>query len=230
LGRSFARDRLLGIALLISLVLHGTGALLMPELARVNAPVSIETVSFTKVKRVEITHKSAPMSHRSSPVRIVKRFKPTAEPKAPIRLAKNAIATPPPDAAVAAAPAQTVARDVAVASPHPPIPTPRATASVDARDVATQTVRQVAGGFMPFGADNPPVLDPDARKQLVAMNVHVTIKVTVTDDGHTKSVSFDPPLGKALETQIQTLLAAANWDPAYCGGGIPCESQTTIKL
>lgn len=229
MGTSFARNRLLGAALLLSLLLHGSGALMVPEMAHVDAAVPVEIVSFTKVKRVEITHRAAPAARKSAPVTIARRFRPSAQPKPALHLTRSALATPPREATLNAAPARTVARGPATASLRPE-PTPHATASADAREVAKQTVRQVAGGFMPFGSENAPVLDPDARKQLEGLAVHVTLHVVVTDDGRTKSVSFDPPLDRALEAQIQTLLAAANWDPGYCGGGIPCESQTTITL
>ena len=84
---------------------------------------------------------------------------------------------------------------------------------------------------MPFGADLPePVLDPKARAELSRRfgGVHVTLIVTVGDDGRTKSVEFHPPLDARLQAEISALLAAANWDAAVCGGGIPCTGRTTI--
>ena len=86
------------------------------------------------------------------------------------------------------------------------------------------------GGFMPFGADADPVLDPKALGQLQALGLHVTLTVTVGDDGKTKSVNFHPPLDPQLEAQVRALLATANWDPAYCGGGVPCQKDTNITL
>jgi hypothetical protein len=84
---------------------------------------------------------------------------------------------------------------------------------------------------MPFGADEPdPVLDPKSLKQLQALGVHVTLVVTVGDDGKTKRVDFHPPLDPQIEAQVRALLVAANWDPAYCGGGIPCQKDTNITL
>ncbi|MDP9111947.1 MAG: hypothetical protein M3M96_09980, partial [Candidatus Eremiobacteraeota bacterium] len=78
---------------------------------------------------------------------------------------------------------------------------------------------------MPFGADLPePVLDPKVRAELVRRfaSVHVTLLVTVGDDGRTKNIEFHPPLGARLQAEISALLVAANWDAAVCGGGIPC--------
>jgi hypothetical protein len=101
-------------------------------------------------------------------------------------------------------------------------PANRAVASVGGHDT---------GGYMPFGAEQPdPVLDPGIRKQLVSLGVHVTLVVTVGEDGRTKSIVFDPPVDQQLEGRIQSLLADASWDPAVCGGGISCEGRATIKL
>ncbi|MGB9650580.1 MAG: hypothetical protein WCB01_02135, partial [Candidatus Cybelea sp.] len=85
--------------------------------------------------------------------------------------------------------------------------------------------------YLPFGAQQPdPVLDPDVRKQLDALGAHVTLIVTVGEDGRTENVSFRPPVDPQLETRIRSLLADASWDPAVCGGGVSCEAQATIKL
>jgi hypothetical protein len=87
------------------------------------------------------------------------------------------------------------------------------------------------GGYLPFGAEQPtPVLDPAVRKQLDALDAHVTLVVTVGDDGRTTSVVFTPPIDASIENHIRALLADANWDPAVCGGGVSCEGQATIKL
>ncbi len=86
-------------------------------------------------------------------------------------------------------------------------------------------------GYLPFGAEQPdPVLDPNIVRQLSALGVHVTLVVTVGDDGRTESVAFQPPLDPSLEGRIRSLLADANWDPAVCGGGVACEGHATIKL
>jgi hypothetical protein len=74
------------------------------------------------------------------------------------------------------------------------------------------------------------VLDPDVRKQLDGMGAHVTLTVTVGEDGRTENVAFDPPIDPQLEARIRSLLADATWDPAVCGGGVACEASATIKL
>ena len=105
-----------------------------------------------------------------------------------------------------------------------------ATPSPAVRAVASLGTRK-AGGYLPFGAEQPdPVLDPAVRKQLDALGAHVTLVVTVGDDGRTEDVVFDPPIDPQLETRIRSLLADASWDPAVCGGGVSCQAQTTIKL
>ena len=234
MGKLTARN-LLGTALLGSLFLHAFGAYLLPPFSHIAALVPVETISFSPVKRIEIEHRAVVASSRPlAKTKVVRELKVPATP-APIAKAKpDSHNSPPPAApppATIQSSAQTVAKQSQTAPPRPPQPTPHATSSADARDVASATNRHIAGGYMPFGAAEPtPVLDPGARQQLVALNVHVTIVVVVSDDGRTKSVRFDPPLDKALEGQIQTLLASANWDPAYCGGGTPCEAAATIKL
>jgi hypothetical protein len=234
MGKPTARN-LLGSALLGSLVLHAFGAYLVPPFSHIAAMVPVETISFTKVRRIEIEHRAVPASRRvtaKTKVALVPRIHVTPAPK--VRPKADARRTPPPAVPPAAqlqSSAVAVAKESQTASPQPPQPTPHATASADAREVATATEHHIAGGYMPFGAaEATPVLDPGARQQLAALNVHVTIVVIVSDNGRTKSVRFVPSLDKALEGQIQTLLASANWDPAYCGGGIPCEAAATIKL
>lgn len=234
MGNLTARN-LLGTALLGSLFLHAFGAYLLPPFSHIAALVPVETISFSPVKRIEIEHRAVVASSRPlAKTEVVHRPKVPATPSPVAKLKPNAQGSPPPPAPPAAtlqSDAQTVARQSQTAPPQPPQPSPRSTSSADARQVATATNRHIAGGYMPFGAAEPtPVLDPGARQQLVALNVHVTIVVVVSDDGRTKSVRFDPPLRKDLEGQIQTLLASANWDPAYCGGGTPCEAAATIKL
>jgi hypothetical protein len=234
MGNLTAR-KLLGVGLLGSLILHAVAASLVPPSTHVAALIPIETISFSKIKRIEIEHRAVAASNRPlATTKVVHQPKTPASPAPNSKPKPDAHASmrpPAPPASTLQSTAQTVAKESQTAPPQPNQPTPHATASADARQVASATNRQIASGYMPFGAAEPtPVLDPGARQQLVALNIHVTIVVVVSDDGHTKSVRFDPPLDKALETQIQTLLASANWDPAYCGGGTPCEAAATIKL
>jgi pyruvate/2-oxoglutarate dehydrogenase complex dihydrolipoamide acyltransferase (E2) component len=107
---------------------------------------------------------------------------------------------------------------------------PASSATPAARAVASVDAHQ-AGGYLPFGAEQPvPVLDPAVRKALDGLGVHVTLVVTVGDDGHTTNVVFAPPLDPQIENRIRSLLADASWDPAVCGGGVSCEAQATIRL
>lgn len=62
------------------------------------------------------------------------------------------------------------------------------------------------------------------------LGVHTTLTILVGEDGKTESVAFSPPLDPQTETAIESALDGANWDPAYCGGGIPCAKKTTIAL
>ncbi|MGA8533553.1 MAG: hypothetical protein WB615_05550, partial [Candidatus Tumulicola sp.] len=95
----------------------------------------------------------------------------------------------------------------------------------------SSTLGRDKGGYLPFGAEQPdPVLDPGILKQLGSLGVHVTLLVTVGDDGRTKDVIFQPDVDPRLESRIESLLADASWDPAVCGGGISCEGRATIKL
>jgi hypothetical protein len=74
-------------------------------------------------------------------------------------------------------------------------------------------------------------LDPGVRSQLQKIvSGHVTLIVTVGEDGHTKRVVFEPPIDPAAERDIQAILAQANWDAAVCGGGVTCDGVATIKL
>jgi hypothetical protein len=233
MGDLTARNRFLGAALLGSLVLHGVGAGLVPPFSHVPSLSPVETISFTKIRRIEITHRAAAARPLVAKTSITVKPRVVRTRKPPTHLEHDAKASPPP-ALVASSQVTTVGQTSGTASqnatPRPGPPNPRATASADTRDVATAD-QHVAGGYMPFGATDPvPVLDPGARRRLEALDVHVTIVVVVSDSGRTKSVRFDPPLDKTVEGQIQTLLASANWDPAYCGGGLPCEAAATIKL
>lgn len=110
--------------------------------------------------------------------------------------------------------------------------TPQAPSTPAQHDVASApSEKHQEGGYLPLGAEQPdPVLDPAVRKALAALSVHVTLIVTVGDDGKTKSVVFQPPLDASLQNKIQSMLADASWDPAVCGGGVPCEGRAVIKL
>ncbi len=234
MGRPFTRDRLLGVAVLASLVVHAFGAFLIPPFSSIEALAPVEAISFVAVRRIEIEHREAPAARRSGPHRRIAPVPVALATPHPAPNRKSAVVSRIPPAAAAAAPRTDVdasRTQTTSGIARVPAPSPRATATAEARDVATTTDHHAAGGYMPFGAaEATPVLDPQVRKTLSGMNVRVALTIVVSDDGHTKSVQFDPPLDAAIERQIQSTLAAASWDPAYCGGGIPCESTIRIEL
>ncbi len=216
--------RYMGRATMASVALHLLLALLVPVLAwtATSAP-DVYTVSFTS-----ITHITIALPRAARPVaRPIPRVTPpptSARVQPAPRPMPHAVIAPPrlPSAIVRAA---------------PPVPRVVATASAAPLASTTPQVRMVASeqhadtGLMPFGALQPdPVLDPNVLSQLRSLRVHVTLTVTVGDDGRTQHVSFAPPLDDATEAQIQALLASASWDPAYCGGGLPCAGQAVITL
>ena len=108
-----------------------------------------------------------------------------------------------------------------------PSPNPQGTSAVAMAGAG----RNDRGGVSVFGAEQPPVLDPRVKSALIQrFNVHVTLLITVGDDGRTKKIEFRPPLDAQTQRAIQTLLADASWDAAVCGGGVSCEGVATIKL
>ncbi|HEY5257503.1 MAG TPA: hypothetical protein VIJ12_03915 [Candidatus Baltobacteraceae bacterium] len=225
----FRRQRLLGIALASSLLLHALVALLMPSLSENPGLTAVQTVSFVRARRIDVVRHDlrprrstvAPHSVAGvtlAPQRIGHHQKSHAVEVAPREL--SALVTP-------AAPAQTSVWGNAHAglASSSPAPVPAVQAQ------STPSSKPAAGGYMPFGADEPdPVIDPKSLAQLHALGVHVTLTVTVGDDGKTKIVNFHPPLDPQLESQVRAVLLAANWDPAYCGGGVPCQKDTDITL
>jgi hypothetical protein len=192
----------------------------------------VETVSFTHIMHIRIVQPRAPMPHprAAAPQRAavptlhfahhIKLVK--IERRSP--MGKAVVATNSPAAPNVAAVAQ--AGDATAQQGTTPSndPTPAT------RDVASTDKRQ-NGGYLPFGAEQPvPVLDPQVRTKLDTIGAHVTLIVTVGDDGHTTNIVFQPSIDAALEAKIRALLADADWDPAVCGGGVACEAQATIKL
>jgi hypothetical protein len=220
-------------ATLGSVLIHCLVALAIPALAWTVADTpAVETVSFTHILHVQIVRPQRPVPRpraaapqfRATPtidfahkVKIVKLHQSAASSKVPV-------ATNAPAAPSVAAVAQ--AGDSASRGRTAPI----STASPQVREVASENARP-AGGYLPFGAEQPtPVLDPEVRKQLDALGAHVTLVVTVGDDGKMTNLVFTPPVDEQTETKIRSLLADASWDPAVCGGGVACEGQATIKL
>ena len=223
----------MGRALLASSGLHLFAALLIPALAftMTSAP-PVETITFTRIARIEIQRREPPkpQPRAVAPNRSAERFIAQATR---VELAHTArrISSPPPAIAYRQSTAPAVA-PVARAGNGTTDgeAAPQTAASPAARAVAS-TVGRDTGGYLPFGAEQPdPVLDPSVRRQLLSLGVHVTLVVTVGEDGRTKTIAFQPDVDAQTQSRIQTLLADANWDPAVCGGGIACQGQATIKL
>jgi hypothetical protein len=217
-----------------SLLVHCTAALLIPALAWLpsSAP-PLETISFVRIAHIQIEHHTAPQpqprsvarEHRAVPVISLATHVHLA------RLERRPNAPPPPliareeSAAPVVADAQQIGTGSTTGEPEPLV-----SSSPQIHEVASLGNHDT-GGYLPFGASQPdPVLDPGVRKQLAALGVHVTLVITVDEEGKTKAVAFDPPVDPGLQRQIESLLADASWDPAVCGGGIACEGRATIKL
>ena len=221
-------------ATLASFGIHVLVALSIPALAwTVSTAPPVETVSFTHILHVEITPKQVPQHPRRA--------------VAPHREAKLAVNFASRERLVATRPYRHAPPAPMIASSQPAAPTigmlqragagdsesngaPNATPSPRVRTVASLGA-QKSGGYLPFGAEQPePVLDPGVRNQLDALGAHVTLVVTVGEDGRTEDIVFNPPIDPNVESRIRSLLADASWDPAVCGGGVSCEAQATIKL
>ncbi|MBV8149106.1 MAG: hypothetical protein JO092_08450 [Candidatus Eremiobacteraeota bacterium] len=231
---SMVGSRTMAGSSLASLLLHAGAALLIPALAWLPANMPpVETVSFVRIPHILIERRTAPQPQPRSVAR-EQRPVPLLSLPTHVELAhldRQRRAPPRPAVArqVSAAPvvaeAQQIGNGLAKGQPAPQTST-----SPQIREVASVGNRDV-GGYLPFGAEQPdPVLDPGVRKQLAALGVHVTLVVTVDEDGKTKDVAFEPPVDSQLQKQIESLLSDASWDPAVCGGGIACEGHATIRL
>ncbi|MBV8530956.1 MAG: hypothetical protein JO104_06535 [Candidatus Eremiobacteraeota bacterium] len=224
----------MGRATLASIGIHVLAALAIPALVWTAASVPpVETVSFTRILHIQIVPPRVP---HPPPRAVAPRHsaKPTVNLASPAHIGSfrsHKRASPEPMIAADAPAAPSVgAPQRAGAGNVESNAAPDVTPSPAARSVASiGAVRP--GGYLPFGAEQPaPVLDPGVLKQLGALGAHVTLLVTVGDDGKTESVLFNPPIDPQLESRIRSMLADADWDPAVCGGGVACESQATIKL
>jgi hypothetical protein len=247
-----ADPRLLRRAIAASLAVHLFFAVFVPNRT---APQStgepIEALSFAHVMRAHIERPATAPTSAAPPATTIKSQKVTfARQKRELttnlrkpQTRPTAQAGPIGNAAKAGAPhriatrstplfAQAAASSVPAnsQSSHRVETTPAPQATTASQQVASSGASD-RGGELPFGAAQTPVLDPNVRERLQkTFSVHVTLLVTVGDDGHTKRVVFQPPIDPAIERQIETILAGANWDAAVCGGGISCEGVATIKL
>lgn len=251
LHRSHVRDPLLFGAFAASLVIHAFVAFIIPLMPATlpRAPEAVETISFAHIAHIHIERHAdrrplpvaMPVTDRRSP-RVTfarKRAELTAKNHNPhirptaIAALQGQIAAAPrhvqlrqPAPLVARAPGTQPPQDQAVQRMPGPSPNPQGTAVIAMTGAGTND----RGGVSPFGAEQPPVLDPRVKNSLKQLNVHVTLLVTVGDDGRTKKIEYHPPLDAQTQRAIESLLANASWDAGVCGGGVSCESIATIKL
>lgn len=247
--RTWNGNRLLWRALAASVALHLLLALFLPVwTAQVSAGLQpIEAISFAHVARVEIQRPAAaslpaaaPSTAHRAPVVSFSRHKAelTAHTRKPVArvhahsgpTGKHAAAPKliaPHAAPLYARPAVTaqISTQQAQAAPSPQPAVTQGTHPVNSTGASDR------GGSLPFGAAQPATLDPLVLAELQKrFAVHVTLVVTVGDDGHTKGIVFQPPLDPQTERAIRALLADANWDAAVCGGGVTCQATATIRL
>jgi hypothetical protein len=222
-------------ASLASVGIHLLVALAIPALAwTASTSAPVETVSFMHIMRIQVVppprppapppravaphHDVKPTISFANHIRTVAAAPRRHAPRTPVA-ATNAPAAPAVGAVTQAGTGTAPAAGAPDATPSPAI---RAVSS-------TGTHRD--GGYLPFGAQQPdPVLAAGVLKQLGALGAHVTLFVTVNEDGRTENVVFQPSIDPQLEARIRELLADASWDPAVCGGGVACEGRATIRL
>jgi len=184
----------------------------MPRTTRRSA-----TVSFAR-KHSELSAKNRNPRSRPTPVN---------GPQGLVAAAPRLVPARQPVPLVARAPGTRLPKEPTFQRAPGPLPNPQGTANL----VVSGSGSNDRGGVSPFGAEQPPVLDPRVKSALLQrFNVHVTLVITVDEDGHTKKIEFHPPLDDQTQTAIRTMLAAATWDAAVCGGGVSCEGVATIKL
>jgi hypothetical protein len=242
LRRAFAAS--LGIHLAVAFLIPIWPALL-PQ-----GPEAVETLSFAHIAHIHIEkHADArPLpvamprtTRRSSTVSFARKHSelsaknhnphsrptPVNGPQGLVAAAPRLVPAREAVPLVARAPGTRIPKEPTLQRAPGPLPNPQGTANV----AITGSGASDRGGVSPFGAEQPPILDPRVKTALLQrFNVHVTLLVTVDEDGHTKKIEFHPPLNDQTQKAIQTMLAAASWDAAVCGGGVSCEGVATIKL
>lgn len=239
-------------ALVASLALHLLFALLLPvwQPPRDYAAVPYDIhIQVRRLARLQVVHAAArslptaaPRTRRRAPVPVAaarhelrsNRISPKARPNPPHAARHHLNAAPgrvaPANVPLVARANPTTAPLGVVAQKGSSAATPSPVATTGPRNQQGNGNAPV-GGVMPLGAAQDPVLDPRVLTSLrQSVATHVTLLVTVGDDGRTKSVAFHPPLQPQQERAIEAILAAANWDPAVCGGGIACQGTATINL
>jgi hypothetical protein len=228
-----ARTRM-GEATAGSVAIHLLAALAIPALAWTSsAGAPVETISFAHILHIHLTPPRAvqPRPRAVAPQHSVTPNVTFAKDLHLVARSPRRRASPEPMVATNAPAAPTVGSSQRAGDANANgAASPNATPSPETRAVASIGTHQT-GGYLPFGAEQPePVLDPTVLKQLDGLGVHVTLLITVGDDGRTERILFQPPLDPQIETRIRSLLADASWDPAVCGGGVSCEGLATIKL
>lgn len=244
-------DGLLARAFGVSLGLHVLLALFLPIWAppQSGGTEAVEQISFAHLTHVAIQrpkarslpaalpqtkHHAAKVSFARTRSELSARtHKPRALPTAQ-NGPRGVAAAAPKEVRVAQAPlyARAPASEEPISSTiEPTAPKTPSPESTVADRAATGSGANNRGGVLPLGAAQDPVLDPHvftALQQKFA--VHVTLVVTVGEDGRTKNVTFEPPIDPATEHAISAMLATASWDAAVCGGGVSCEGVARIKL
>ncbi len=239
-------------AFAVSLVIHMAVAFIIPLMpAQLSSgPEAVETLSFAHIAHIHIEKHAdprplpvaMPKTKRRSPVVSFERKRselttdkhssharptPVNGPQARVAAAPRNVPKSRPVPLLARAPGLQPPKDQTLQRAPGPSPNPQGTSEVAMSGAGTND----RGGVSPFGAEQPPILDPRVRTALQQrFNLHVVLIVTVGEDGKTKKIEFHPPLDDATQRQIQTLLANATWDAAVCGGGVSCEGVATIKL
>ncbi len=215
-----------------------------------SGPEAIETLTFAHIAHIHIEKHAdprplpvaMPKTTRRSPVvsferkhseLSAKNRNPHSRPT-PVNGPQGRVAAAPRDVPknrpvplVARAPGIAPPKDQTLQRAPGPSPNPQGTSDV----AMSGSGANDRGGVSPFGAEQPPILDPRVKTALLQrFNVHVVLIITVGEDGKTKKIEFHPPLDDATQRAIQTMLANASWDAAVCGGGVSCEGVATIKL
>jgi len=239
-------------AFVASLAIHMLVALIIPlwPAPLPQGPEAIETLSFVHVAHIHIEKRAdarpVPLAlpntkRRAATVAFerkhselsAKNHNPRSRPT-PVNGPQGQVAAAPrkypqraPVPLVARAPGTQPPKEPTLQRAPGPSPNPQGTSAVSMSGIGSND----RGGVSPFGAEQPPVLDPRVKSTLLQrFNVHVTLLITVGEDGRTKKIEFHPPLDAQTQRAIQTLLADASWDAAVCGGGVSCEGVATIKL
>jgi hypothetical protein len=215
-----------------------------------SGPEAVETLSFAHIAHIHIERHAdprplpvaMPKTKRRSPVVSFERKRselttnkhsshsrptPVNGPQGRVAAAPRDVPKNQPVPLLARAPGIQPPKDQTLQREPGPSPNPQGTSDVAMSGSGANN----RGGVSPFGAEQPPILDPRVKTALQQrFNVHVLLIITVGEDGKTKKIEFHPPLDDATQRQIQTLLANATWDAAVCGGGVSCEGVATIRL